>query len=298
MELDLSLKYLLRKAWKVRLTNFPRLIKFVRPVKTLPVSLTGTSCELNCSHCGGHYLKGMKHPDLIDFSDGKQLSNYYSFLISGGSNEQGKVPFVKNIKFIERLSRHNKKINLHPGLVDKEDAPKTSLVDVCSLDFTVDENLIKKTYGLRKSAIDYLDSYVLLKEYTNRVVPHIAIGLPGKSYRGELGTIKALEEFKNDLQVDAVTFIAFVPTRGTAFENYPLPFLEYVGKILSLARLEFPEIPLYLGCMRPGGKYRERLDKIAFNSGVNKIVSPTPGVKNLARKKGFGIEWEKECCAL
>ncbi|MGB4213928.1 MAG: hypothetical protein WBK64_03680, partial [Dethiobacteria bacterium] len=37
----------------------PGQVEFVFPRLTLPVSVTGRSCALNCAHCGGHYLQGM-----------------------------------------------------------------------------------------------------------------------------------------------------------------------------------------------------------------------------------------------
>jgi len=60
----------------------------------------------------------------------------------------------------------------------------------------------------------------------------------------------------------------------------------------------FPDVPIFLGCMRPGGNYRQEVDEKAFLAGVNKIVSPTPGVKKLAGDVGFNLKWSKECCAI
>ena len=285
---------LLKEAWKVRLSNFPRLIKFVKPEKTLVVSLTGSKCELNCPHCEGHYLKNMRPLDrgrteCIDTSD-----NYSSCLISGGSDKNGKVPFYENENLIKELSNKNIKTNLHPGLVSEAEAKKVSLVDVCSVDFIVDEKIIKNIYGLEKTKQDFLDSYNLLSKYAKVIVPHINIGLPG----GETGMEEKSLDVLKKLRADAITFIVFTPTKGTSYQNYDPPSISYVGEVLSLARLKFPQHPIFLGCMRPGGKYREEVDEIAFWAGVNKIVSPTPALRNLALKEEFEINWEKECCAL
>ncbi|UMZ73971.1 hypothetical protein [Natranaerofaba carboxydovora] len=288
---------LLKKAWKVRLNNFPRLIKFVKPKKTLAVSLTGSKCELNCPHCEGHYLKNMKPLDKdktnnIDIN--YIIGNYESCLISGGSDKNGKVPFYENEKLIKDLSNKNIKTNLHPGLVSEAEAKKVSLVDVCSVDFIVDEDIIKNLYGLEKTKQDFLDSYNLLSKYAKVIVPHIIIGLPGGEARMEE---KSLNVLKN-LRADAITFIVFTPTKDTSYQNCDPPDLSYVGEVISLTRIKFPQHPIFLGCMRPGGKYREELDKIAFWAGVNKIVSPTPAIRNLAVEEGFEINWEKECCSL
>ena len=59
-------------------------IKFFYPIKTLPISLTGESCFLNCLHCSGSYLKEMKTRET-GFEILKN-NDYSSVLISGGFN--------------------------------------------------------------------------------------------------------------------------------------------------------------------------------------------------------------------
>ncbi|UMZ74295.1 hypothetical protein [Natranaerofaba carboxydovora] len=294
LSVNMPLKALLRQAWKIRSNNFPRQIKFVRPKNTLPISLTGESCQLNCPHCEGHYLKNMT--PACNENDVKKinLDNYSSCLISGGSDKDGALPFSENEALLKELSNKNKRINLHTGLVSEEEAKKASLVDVSSFDFIVDDNIIRNIYGLDKSANDFINSYKLLSKYANVIVPHVNIGLPGSQKFSELKSLEILKK----LRVDALTFIIFTPTRGTSFSDFQPPSLTYVGKVLSLARINFKKTPIFLGCMRPGGIYRERVDKIALNSGVNKIVLPTPAVRKLAVNKGLEVEWDKECCAL
>lgn len=50
---------LIKKAWQVRLANFPNEIAFDFPVNTKAVSVTGSRCNLKCAHCNGHYLSSM-----------------------------------------------------------------------------------------------------------------------------------------------------------------------------------------------------------------------------------------------
>jgi hypothetical protein len=70
------------------------------------------------------------------------------------------------------------------------------------------------------------------------------------------------------------------------------------AKILAASRQEFPDIPIHLGCMRPGGSYRHELDAWAVRSGINTIVNPTPVTVQLAKSLNLSITIKKECCVL
>ena len=48
------------RAWSVRVAHFSMVIGFDYPVDTALISLSGDRCDLNCAHCGGHYLKHMR----------------------------------------------------------------------------------------------------------------------------------------------------------------------------------------------------------------------------------------------
>ncbi|MCU9815017.1 MULTISPECIES: hypothetical protein [Paraclostridium] len=50
--------------------------------------------------------------------------------------------------------------------------------------------------------------------------------------------------------------------------------------------------------MRPRGKYRSDLDKLAIECGINKIVLPSRSCKNLALEMKLDIKESKECCIL
>ena len=71
-----------------------------------------------------------------------------------------------------------------------------------------------------------------------------------------------------------------------------------VYKRQAEARVLFPRTPLYLGCMRPGGRHREELDCLALGIGINKIVRATAAARRLAVKMRLKVNYGKECCAL
>ena len=55
---------MLERAWRARRQRWPDEITASLPADTLPVSVTGNSCALDCAHCGGHYLAAMKMSPL------------------------------------------------------------------------------------------------------------------------------------------------------------------------------------------------------------------------------------------
>jgi uncharacterized radical SAM superfamily protein len=281
---------LLKEAWSLSRANFPPRVEFVYPRLTLPVRSTGTECALNCAHCGGHYLKGMI---TLDEALGRAGNGFKSYLVSGACDRQGLVPHSARWEEIRALSRRGP-LNVHPGLVgESESAALGGVARAISFDFTVDEAVIEEIYGLPAAPSDFLHSYRLLRKHC-RVVPHICLGL----LRGGIGgEYQALDALKRE-GADAISFIVFHPTAGTALAGCAPPPVEHVARILAEARIAFPGTPLYLGCMRPGGRYREALDTLALKAGVNKIVHPSPPARRLAAALGLAAGTGEECCAL
>ncbi|MDR3561647.1 MAG: radical SAM protein [Negativicutes bacterium] len=284
-----SLEQLAAKGWEVRAAHFPPLICFAYPKETKPISVTGAKCALDCAHCGGHYLKHMQ--PLADVA-GEDAPGK-SCLISGGCTAAGRVPVADHL---DRLSaiKGGRRFNLHVGLVDDDEiAAITSLADQISFDFVGDDTTIREVFGLDRTVTDYAACYSKLKA-RGRVMPHICIGLHGGEIRGEYRALELLGE----LGVDGLTFIIFTPTRGTRFADRQPPVMEEVVKLLVAARQRFPAVPIHLGCMRPGGRYRSEIDQWAVRSGVNTIVNPVPDAVRLAEKLDLTVVRGEECCAL
>ena len=277
----------IQEAWRVRQANFPPTIGFDYPLRTLAVSLTGTDCELDCAHCGGHYLKSMV-PVWRANPQGAE-----SCLISGGCDTKGRVPVTSHLDEVSRL-RAGRIMNWHVGLIGQAEAEVIApYVDVISFDFVGDDETIREVYGLETGVGDYVAAYELLRSYAT-VVPHITIGLKGGRIAGEYEAVDILEE----LGLEALTFIVFIPTPGTQYSDREPPRPEEVVDLLVEARLRFPGVPIQLGCMRPRGKYRDRLDPLAVRAGVNVIVSPSRGAVTVAEELGLMVERREECCAV
>lgn len=275
------------QAWRTRTMNFSPEIAFHRPSQTLAVSLTSTYCALNCAHCGGHYLRSMIPISRVMPNGAK------SFLISGGCDRMGRVPFADHLPDIANL-RDRHRLNWHVGLISREEAQAIApLADVVSFDLIGDDETIHEVYGLDCSAEVYAHTYEMLRYYV-RVVPHIVIGLRGGYLGHELPALLTLEK----LGAEAIVFLVLIPTPGTRYANRRPPAVEDVIQVLSIARQMFPATPLYLGCMRPGGRYRSVLDPLAMRVGVNRIVNPAPSAQTEAERLGLRVRWAEECCVL
>ncbi len=275
----------LDEAWRVRQAHFPPKIEFVYPLDTALISLTGHHCDLDCAHCGGYYLQHMT--PVWQAEVGKATS----CLVSGGCNASGRVPVTRYLEQIETI-RQGRKMNWHVGLIEEADlraiAPYT---DVVSFDFVGDDETIHEVYGLDRTVADYVETYQMLRRYT-RVIPHITIGLRGGAIGHEYPAMEKLQE----LGVEGLVFIVFIPTAGTRYADCQPPSIKAVVNILAEARLRFPDTPLHMGCMRPRGKYRAKLDPLAVRAGLNRIVSPSPEAVQLAEKLGLNIVQGRECC--
>lgn len=275
----------LEEAWQIRQANFPPEIEFVYPLDTALISLTGPHCDLDCAHCGGYYLQHMTPVWRAD------VGGATSCLISGGCDASGRVPVTRYLEQIKAI-RQGRKMNWHVGLIEEADLLAIApYIDVVSFDFVGDDETIREVYGLDRTVADYMRTYQMLRRYT-RVIPHITIGLRGGTIGHEYPAMEKLQE----LGVDGLVFIVLIPTPGTRYADRQPPSIEAVVNILAEARLRFPDKPLYLGCMRPHGRYRAELDPLAVRAGVNRIVSPAREAKQLAKELNLVIVQSWECC--
>jgi uncharacterized radical SAM superfamily protein len=275
------------QAWSVRMAHFSTEIGFDYPVDTALISVSGDQCELNCAHCGGHYLKHMRPAWDVGDVDAP------SYLISGGCDARGQVPVTSHLEQMAAL-RAGKVMNWHVGFIGREEIEAIApYVDLISFDFVGDVDTAREVYGLDKTLQDYVGAYRLLKEYV-RVIPHLTIGLRGGQISGEHEALRAL----SGLDVEELVLLVLIPTPGTRYADRQPPSVETVAGIMAEARLLFPQTPINLGCMRPHGEYRAKLDVMAVKCGLNKIVSPAREAVRLSEELGLQIVHTRECCAI
>ncbi len=277
--------------------------------RTIALSLTGTWCALHCDHCNAQYLKGMMTKEQALESLKKRKDYYKSILVSGGSTSDGKVPVIEHLRFIKQLHKMGLKLNFHTGLLSREEIIKIKpYADRVSFDFIYDNNVIRNVYHLKdKDKEDYRNMYLLMRRIlggrmenengypSSRVVPHFTIGLNcGKVTDGDFKTIEELASLKPTLLVIDV----FIPTPNTPFANCPAPNIDDVRKVLNKAHRRLTRTTLFLGCMRPFGEYRNKLDLIAYEEGVKGFVKPSKPLIEKVKKSGEKIVITEECCAL
>jgi uncharacterized radical SAM superfamily protein len=277
----------LARAWAVRRRHFADEITWSYPLETAVLSLTGRACALDCAHCGGHYLGGMR--PIWDAEPDRAKS----CLISGGCDPTGRVPVLAHLEQV-RAWRQGRTMNWHVGFVSEAEMAKIApLVDVVSFDFVGDDATVREVYGTERTVDDYVETYRLLRRHA-RTLPHVTIGLRG----GELGHEQPALELLAELGADGLVLLVFMPTPGTRYADRRPPAPEVVAGMMAEARLRFPHVPLYLGCMRPKGSYRNDLDPLAVRAGLNVIVSPSRPARELAGAMGLTGHDMRECCVL
>ena len=271
----------------MRQARFPDEITWSYPLDTAVLSLTGGQCALDCAHCGGHYLGGMRPIQDSEPDDST------SCLISGGCDLQGRVPVLAHMDQV-RAWRQGRTMNWHVGFVSEAEMESiTPLVDVVSFDFVGDDATIHEVYGIDRTVDDYVDTYRLLRRH-RRTLPHVTIGLRGGALGHEIAAFEHLEA----LGIDGLVILVFIPTQGTRYAERQPPALDEVAQLLVDARLRFPDKPLFLGCMRPKGRYRDQLDLLAVQAGFNVIVSPALPARQQAAELGLTARKIRECCVL
>jgi len=272
-----------------RLEKSPlKLVRFI-PEKTLAVSLTGEKCGRRCRHCMGHYLSGMK--PLASLT-AEKLSKYSSVLISGGSDDTGKVPIGEYIDRINKIPT-DLRLNIHVGLQGAHDLLSLrNRETTISFDLIGCDETIKEVYGLDRHASDYKEAYLELTKYFS-VIPHLTVGLRGGKPSGE---IEILNFLKNNPS-STLTFLVFRPTPNTPYQGCSPPAMEYVVNLIARAVSELSSV-VSLGCMRPSGSYRKRLDLLAWIAGARSIVLPDKSLTDFLSGVGFPVETSYECCSL
>lgn len=297
LNIDRGIKHLMIKAFTRRLDSFGEKLFFFSEPFT-PVSLTGTQCSLRCLHCDSYYLSHM-----LDGSKGKlnavakdlAENDKNGLLLSGGSLPDGSVPVYLQADEIVRIKNDTHlKISAHTGIINKEQAYQLSrFLDMALVDVIGSDETIHEILGIPAAVKDYEDTLSNLSSYGIRLAPHIIVGLHNGELKGELRALEMVKKFNPD----TVVIVVFIPTKGTQSENFAPPELEDIIKIITKAREMF-DVPLSLSCVRPGGRYRTMLDRLAILSGIDRMAVPSRSAHSIAKEIGLKIiEIPGWCCS-
>ncbi|MDD2585591.1 MAG: radical SAM protein [Syntrophomonadaceae bacterium] len=270
------------------------------PGSFVNLSLTGTSCALNCAHCNAKLLH-----DMVDVHTPQKFKkvidhlvrcNCQGILISGGANQNGEVPILPFIDAIAYAREKGLKVIAHTGLITRETARALKQVGVSQvlLDIIGDQDTINRVYHLQKKPEDYLEAMLNCREAGIPFAPHIVIGLHYGQIKGEM---KALDMIKK-AEPDILVLVVLTPMPGTMMASISPPSINKTEVIIARAREENPQIPVNLGCARPPGEYKKRLERIAVANRLNAIAYPDVETITYAREQGLDIEFVEACCSL
>jgi len=264
------------------------------------VSVTGTSCALDCKHCGGKVLETMQPAEtpekLFAFATKLKQQGALGCLLSGGCMPDGSVPLAGFVPAIEKIKRElGLTFFVHTGIIDSDTAValKNAGADAALIDIIGSDETIKKIGNLNVTVKDYADSLKALQQAGLNFVPHVIVGLDDGKLKGELDALKLIASVKPS----AVVVIAFMPIPGTAMAEVKPPQPTEIAKVTAAARVMFPPTPLVLGCVRPKGKHRTETDILSLKAGADAIAFPSEEAIEYAEAHGYTFSFSSYCCA-
>lgn len=265
------------------------------------VSITGPDCRLQCDHCRGRVLEPMipaRDPEaFMRAAEAAAGRGAGGLLVTGGSNLRNEVeygPFLPAFRAVK--DRHpGLQLAVHTGLMGPGEAAALagSGIDVAMLDLVGARDTVRQVYHLKREPADFEHTLAALQATGIRVVPHIVIGL---HYGHLLGEWRALEMLQRQRPTAAVLVVA-MPHYAPAHRPFRVPGAEEAAAFALDARSALPDTELLLGCARPPGANRARLDAYAVMAGLDGVVQPAEGVVELARRLGRPVRIDAGCCS-
>jgi uncharacterized radical SAM superfamily protein len=262
-------------------------------------SVTGASCALQCEHCKAEVLRSMKPAQTPETLLEDMLSAHArgarGSLVSGGSRPDGSVPLEPFVDAIASAKRETgMTVVVHTGLIRRETASKLARagVDAALIDLLGDEHSIRDVYHLDARVGDYRRAVADLVDAGIPLTPHYIVGLGVRP-----STIETVLDMLDDHRPKAFIVIALRPLQGTPIAQTPPPTPEDVAYAVARARLRLKDVPLALGCMRPVGRLREEIDRMAIGAGINALAHPTRGAYAAAEGGGWKVTERFTCCS-
>lgn len=266
------------------------------------VSITGGDCKLQCDHCKAKILEPMipaHTPEALWRVVNEQIgAGARGMLLTGGSNHRDEVEYDPFYPVIRRIKDEfpQFKIAMHTALVDMDMARRMEDcgIDAAMMDVIGAQDTVSQVYHLRRPVEDFERSLECLVSTGLKVVPHIVIGL---HYGRMLGEWNALEMIKRHVP-SAVVLVVVMPFYAPENRPFATPGSAEVGRFFMDAREALPHIPLLLGCARPAGRAKAKIDSYAVMAGLNGIAHPSDGVVELAARLGRELRITPACCSI
>lgn len=306
-----------QQAFDIRKSNFPDEITFfvptglksystsefqpTNPYAFMSISLTGAACALDCDHCNKKILEPMipldKKTGLYNMCSHLAKKGTQTVLISGGSTPTGEVPFMKHIEDIRRVREElGMRIIMHTGLVTKPEmakALKDAGVDGVAIDIIGSDDTIKEVYHLDATIKNYDLSLEILSDHGLSLRPHVILGLHFGQFKGEYKALEMISRYP----VHSLVVVILVPMHDTNMWGVQPPNTEEVAEFFLIARKTLPDKWLMLGCARPLGDYKRKVDRFAVDAGFNGIAFPAEGMAAHAGTKGLQVLYVENACS-
>ncbi len=308
-----ALQAMIQKAWETRQAFKPEIWFSApgakhydnryysnRPFSFANLSITGEACACRCAHCGGALLQTMiaaDNPQAMRMAVDRLLKNgCRGILVSGGGNADGEVPLQPFVEVMGYAKRMGLKVLVHGGLIRRETAAmlKEAGVDQVLMDVVGDEGTIREVCHLNRKPDDYLQSMLCCRDAGLNIAPHIVIGLHFGQIRGERRSLEMIRK----ADPETIVLVILTPAKGTSMAGIKPPAMDEATEIMATARILNPAAPITLGCARPPGQYKRRVEMNAIDCGVNGIAYPDEAAVAYARSKGLKTAFSEECCSL
>jgi uncharacterized radical SAM superfamily protein len=312
-ELEVSLssedRHLFNAAWETARANhgreftfyLPGMIRYGKERGRYPaISITGDRCDLQYEHCKGKLLEPMwKAEDPARLGEMCQKfarNGAHGILLSGGSDQRGRLPWKQYGKEIKRIKDDTALfISAHTGFIDPCTAKSIKRAGVVQalIDVMGDEETATRVYHL--SSLKQVHSALRgIKKSGLELIPHIVAGL----YYGNIKAEREALEIIRFYRPNALVIVVLTPLQGTPMFNVSPPSPLETGRLIARARLMMPEVPISLGCERPRNRDGWVMEKLAIQAGANRMAvwsdSAIQEAKNLDLKPRF----QATCCSL
>ncbi len=266
------------------------------------VSITGGDCKLQCDHCKAKILEPMiaaRTPEALWQVVTEIIAGGAGgMLLTGGSNHRNEVEYDAFYPVIRRIKDTHPefRIAVHTALAGPQAARAMADagIDVAMMDVIGAQDTITQVYHLRRNVADFERTLESLLATGMKVVPHIVIGL---HYGRLLGEWTALEIIARHRPA-ALVLVVVMPFYAPAHRPFVTPDAGETGRFFMQARAALPDIPLLLGCARPGGQTRTLIDTYAVMAGMNGMAHPSEGVVELAARLERRVRVTPACCSI
>jgi uncharacterized radical SAM superfamily protein len=266
------------------------------------ISITGRDCRLQCDHCGGRLLESMRAartPEALwEEAERAIAAGAGGMLLTGGSTLNNEIDYGAFLPILDRIKGHYPgfSIAVHTGLMGPAEAKalRACGVDVAMMDIIGAQDTVSRVYHLKRPVSDFERTLAALVESGLRVVPHIVLGL---HYGRLLGEWEALEMIARH-RTESAVLVAVMPHFARPDRPFATPDAEQVGQFFADARSVLPDRSLVLGCARPPGMAKVRMDAYAVMAGLDGVTHPSDGTVELARRLGRAPEASAGCCSV